>query len=121
MVAFWLHCASPDSRCQYAITKASAGTSYAPPICGSLRSLYRKLPPLRWSQVAGVKPNLLRVYTWRSMDAVIPMLSWLCHLKIKPRTTSLMVLLLAMPERRAPRICGVLHGESLINWTLSQI
>ena len=37
-----------------ALTSGSKGPSYVPPICGSLRSLYRKWAPLRWAPVPGV-------------------------------------------------------------------
>lgn len=35
--------------------KALQGKNYAPPICGSLRSLYHKLAPLRFSPERGVR------------------------------------------------------------------
>jgi len=44
-----------NQRVQKFITKASTGRSYAPPFCGSLRSLYRKMVPLHCAHVAGVE------------------------------------------------------------------
>lgn len=48
------------------LTITSRGPNYAPPICGSLRSLYRKLAPLHLAPVVGVSefPKMCCSWIW---------------------------------------------------------